>query len=219
MLFKGRSRIFGGSWPVWAVLCIPVMIAAFVGRASSDAGPYIYRSDTGWCLSHSGENLAFFPVPDRPRGVPEFLAPSDLPLPLLSAPEGATGLVVSYRGDPTFSTREPERHVGRMGCERIPGDHGLSRLTGEGRENCSVRESRDWHSDWFEPTGNFDVLDGVFLRCGRDAAAVNCLMTGLLPNGWETEIVLPNTHIGEWQAAARTARHYFDSYLTDCGDN
>lgn len=219
MLFKGRSRSFDGSRPVWAILFVPVMTAAFGGWAAADAVPYVYRSDAGWCLSHSGEDLVFFPIPDRPRGAPDFLAPSDLPLPLLSAPEGATGLVVSYSREPTFSTRQPERHRGRMGCERVLGDHGLSRLTGEGQENCSVRESRDWHSDWFEPTENFDVLDGVFLRCGRDPAVVNCLMTGLLDNGWETQIVLPETHLGEWQTAARTARDYFHTYLTDCGES
>ena len=147
------------------------------------------------------------------------MAPSNLSLPLLSAPEGATGLVFSYSRELTFSTHQPERHLGRMGCERIPGDFGLSRLTGEGQENCSVHESRDWHSDWFEPTDTFEVLKGVFLRCGRDAAVVNCTMTGLLDNGWETHVVLPKTHLAEWQTAARTARDYFEAYLTDCGDN
>ena len=188
------------------------------GLLIADAtGPYVYRADRGWCLSHSGENLVFFPDPHRPRGIPEFVAPSDLPLPMLSAPDGATGLVVSYTGYATYSTRNPELHRGRMGCERVPGDHGLSRLTGEGLENCAARESRDWHRNWFEPTDPFKTLDGVFLRCGLDPARVNCRMTGLLDNGWETSIVLPKTHLAEWQTAARTARDYYEAYITDCG--
>ncbi|WP_300018841.1 hypothetical protein [uncultured Roseobacter sp.] len=175
-----------------------------------------FRID-GWCLRHSGEDLEFYPIPDRPRGISDFRASSDLPLPRKSAGPDDTGLIVSYTPNATYSTREADKHRGRMGCNRVPQDNGLSLLTGENLPNCSVRESRDTHKKWFEPSENFETLDGVSIRCGRDLWSVNCHMTGLLLNGWETQITLPKTHLAEWQVAARTARSYFETYLSDCG--
>ena len=185
--------------------------------AWSQWGPYVYHSADGWCLSHTGESLEFFPNPSRPRGDPEFRIPSNIPLPNLSAEPGQTGLIVGFTPNPTFSTRNVAAHRGRNGCEREPQANGLSRLRGEGLTNCSVRESRDWQNDWFEPTEPFDVMDGVFLRCGRGAAIVNCHMTGLLKNDWEAQITLPKTHLANWRDAAWTATDYFETYLTDCG--
>lgn len=106
-----------------------------------------------------------------------------------------------------------------MGCTRVPQGNGLSQLTGEGLPNCSVSKSRDTDYDWFEPTDPFGTLDGVFVRCGRSSLIRNCNLTGLLPNGWEAQAVLPKPYLDDWQKAARTARGYFETYLTDCGKN
>lgn len=195
------------------------VIAGLLAWSSSLSGQtsYTYRSLDGWCLRHSGNDLVFFPDPERPRGVPEFVVPFPLPLPLVSAGPEATGLVVGYTADPSFSTTRPEAHPGRAGCLRVPSEAGLDRLTGEGRPDCSVRESRDWHDTWYEPAAPFAALDGVFIRCGRDEAIVNCQMTGLLPNGWEAQIVLPRAHLAAWSDAAQAARVYFETHLSDCG--
>lgn len=192
-----------------------ILASTFWLRADTS---FVYQSDD-WCLKHSGENLEFFPVPNRPRGVPEFRAQSEFPLSTKSASEGETGLIISFTGNPSYSTISPETHRGRKGCIRVVQENGLSQLTGEGLTNCSVRESRDWHDDWFEPTETFSTLQGVFIRCGRNVAIRNCQMTGLLPNGWEAQITLPIAYLDAWQSAARTAHLYFDTYLTDCGGN
>lgn len=178
-----------------------------------------FRID-GWCLRHSGEDLEFWPHPNRPRGIPDFRVPSHFPLPAINRDPGETGLIVSYTKRPTYSRRS--EHVGggpgRAGCERLPPVDGLSRLTGEGLPNCSVRESREWHSDRFEPAEPFDVLEGVFVRCSRSESARSCHLTGLLANGWEATVVLPMSHRHEWQYTARAARDYFETYLSDCGE-
>ena len=201
-----------------AVVCLLILS----GLAMADqafAQSQEFRID-GWCLRHSGEDLEFLPHPDRPRGIPDFRMPSHLPLRTVSVDSGATGLIVSYTRRPTYSRSSQLEGggKGRAGCERLPAEDGLSRLAGEGLPNCSVQETREWHTDWFEPTEPFDALEGIFVRCGRSKHIRNCRLTGLLSNGWEASVRLPLTHRHEWQYAAISARDYFETYLFDCGE-
>jgi hypothetical protein len=194
-----------------------VILAGFAALSGKANSAREFRID-GWCLKHTGEDLEFYPDPNRPSGIPDFRIPFDLRLPDFSATADETGLVVTYTKRPTYSWKDASPDPLRMGCDRVPLGNGLSQLTGEGLPNCRASKANSY---WFEPTEPFGLLKGVFVRCGRHPRYVNCEVTGLLPKDWEWEaqITLPKAHLDDWQNAARAARNYFNTYLSDCGVN